>query len=65
MENVERDHPFSFTLMCDVHAIRNGLANYVDLSQEIERMLDGKDAVGRHLDYLRDREDGEREVESA
>lgn len=42
MANTE-ELPFSFALLCEVSSIRNGLAKYVDLSHEIEEMLNQKE----------------------
>src|SRR6266404_5079136 len=46
----EEERPFSFSLLCEVNSIRNGLAKYVDLSYEIEKMLDQKEnEIGTQL----------------
>lgn len=42
MEN-EKERPFSFALLLEVSSAKNGLADYVDLSHEIERMLTEKE----------------------
>jgi hypothetical protein len=52
----ELDRPFSFDLLCEVSWIRNGLSKYVELSQEIEKMLDQKQTeIGKELsDTIKD-----------
>lgn len=39
----EEGRPFSFSLLVEVNSIRNGLSTYVELSQEVEAMLDQKE----------------------
>jgi hypothetical protein len=41
MEN-EEDRPFSFALLVEVSSAKNGFANYLGLSHEIEQMLTAK-----------------------
>jgi hypothetical protein len=46
----DEERPFSFELLCEVNSIRNGLAKYVELSHEIEKMLDQKEnEIGTRL----------------
>jgi hypothetical protein len=46
----EEERPFSFSLLCEVNSIRNGLTKYVELSHEIEKMLDQKESeIGTQL----------------
>ena len=39
----DRERPFSFELLSEIHWIKSGLSNYLDLSREIESMLAQKD----------------------
>jgi hypothetical protein len=47
---VDEARPFSFSLMCDVNSTKNGLSHYVDLSHEVETMLNEKEEeLGKQL----------------
>ena len=57
----EEEHPFSFEMLCEVNSIRNGLAKYVELSHEIEKMLDQKEhEIGTQLSETLKRTPGNR-----
>jgi hypothetical protein len=40
---LDEERPFSFSLLCEVNSIKNGLSTYVDLSHEVEKMLNAKE----------------------
>jgi hypothetical protein len=40
--DVPEDRPFSISLLVEVHEVKNGLENYLDLSHQIETMLQGR-----------------------
>jgi hypothetical protein len=46
----DAEHPFSFSLLCEVNSIKHGLSTYVELSHEVENMLNEKeDQIGKQL----------------
>jgi hypothetical protein len=49
--DISEDKPFSLELLSEAHSIGNGLANYVELSHEVENLLDQKEKdVGAKLE---------------
>jgi hypothetical protein len=38
-KDVPEDRPFSISLLVEVHEVKNGLENYLDLSHQIETVL--------------------------
>jgi hypothetical protein len=49
-DHADEEHPFSFSLLCEVNSIKHGLSTYVELSHEVENMLNEKEEqIGKQL----------------